>query len=378
MTDPAPAVDSRQTAALHHRAPADGALPAVTPLYQASAFLTGSPYFYSRKDNPNVSEFEGAVAALEGCRHAVAVSTGMAALQQAIDLLRPGDGLVFNRDIYGCSHRLFHRAAESRGLAVTALDLTDARDRARIPATTRLVVFETPTNPFLKTVPIGDVVRATRTAAPGALVAVDSTWATPWFQNPLAHGADLVLHSATKFLGGHSDVMGGVVCADDDDLARRVRDNRFYSGAVLDPHSAWLLCRSLKTFALRMREHERVTHRLAAFLAARPEVARVHTPDIDGVQLRGYGGIVFIALRADLAGRYADFAARLRLFDRGTAMACVTSMVAQPYTGSHASMTAEEKSAIGLDHGLVRLCFGFEDPADLERDLAHAFAGLAG
>ncbi len=378
MADPDPlAGTSPLTRSLHARVPHDGALPVVTPLYQASAFQTGSPYFYTRKDNPNIAEFEGIVAGLEGCRHGIAVTTGMTAIHQVLDLLRAGDGLVFNRDIYGCSHRLFQRFAEARGVRVSALDLSVPEQLARIPAGTRLVIFETPTNPFLKTIDIAAVAKAARAADPRALVVVDNTWATPLFQNPLAHGADLVVHSATKYFGGHSDVMGGIICCDRDDLHGQLRDARFYAGAILDPHSAWLLCRSMKTFGLRMREHERVTARLAAFLGTIPQVARVHLPTIDGHQLRGYGGILFFALAPAVAGRYRDFAAALRLFDTGTGMACVTSMVAQPYNGSHASMTPDEKSAIGLDQGLVRLCFGFEDPADLEADLARAFTAIA-
>jgi cystathionine gamma-lyase / homocysteine desulfhydrase len=239
-----------------------------------------------------------------------------------------------------------------------------------------MVFFETPTNPFLKTVDIQRVSAAARRASPRALVVVDNTWATPLFQHPLEHGADISLHSATKFLAGHADVMGGLVLTNRGDLDDELRQARFYSGAIVDPHSAWLLRRSIQTLPIRMREHERVTGRLQTFLAHRPEVARVCAPRIDGRQLRGYGGIVCFELLGDLADRYAAFAAELRLFDTGTAMACVTSKVAQPYSGSHASMNADEKASMGLGPGLVRLCLGFEDPADLEADLAAAFAAL--
>ena len=366
----------RTTQALRTRVAIDGSLPTAAPIFQTAAFQSGSPFFYSRKDNPNVTEFEQAMAALEGSRHALAVTTGMAALAQVLGFLRPGDALVCHHLMYGCSVRLFHQQVEERQIELRICDLADPSVLATLPGNVRLVIFETPTNPFLRTVSIAAVARAAHAAHPQALVVVDGTWATPMFQQPLRHGADVVVHSATKFLSGHSDVMGGVICSDRDDLAEAVRERRFYHGANLDPHSAWLLCRSLKTFPLRMRAHAATTTRLAAVVAGFAQVERVDLPEIDGTQLTGYGGIIFVQLRQPWHGRYADLVRALTLFDTGTGMAAVTSMVAQPYCGSHASLTPEEKSAIGLNHGLVRLCFGLEDEADLAADLTQAFAGL--
>lgn len=365
------------TRALRVRAVTDGSLPTVTPLFQSAAFRTGSPYFYSRKDNPNVAELEAALAALEGCAHALAVTTGMAALAQVLGVLRPGDVLVCHHLMYGCSLKLFQQQVEERQVQLLVTDLADPAELARLPAATRLVIFETPTNPFLRTVTIAPVAVAAKRANPAALVVVDGTWATPLFQQPLRHGADIVVHSATKFLSGHSDVMGGVICTERDDLAALFRERRFYHGANLDPHSAWLLCRSLKTFPLRMRAHQQTTVRLAALLRGFAPVERVDLPEIDGRQLTGYGGIVFVQLREPWHGRYTELASALTLFDTGTGMAAVTSMVAQPYSGSHASLCDAEKEAIGLNRGLVRLCFGLEDEGDLAADLTRAFAALA-
>lgn len=362
------------TKALRHRVGED-ARPSVTPMYLTSGFEAGSPYFYTRKSNPNVVELEQAVATLEHAAHGLAVTTGMTAISLALDLLEPGDTLCVGRDIYGCSYKLFERVSHRRRLTLHVVDLT-AEDPV-IPAATRMVFLETPTNPFLKTIDIRRVSQAARRANPKALIVVDNTWATPLFQHPLEHGADLSLHSATKFLAGHADVMGGVVLTDRADLDDELRQARFFTGAILDPHSAWLLRRSLQTLPLRMREHERVTAYMQEFLAARPEVAQVFAPRVDGRQLTGYGGILCFELQSDLAAHYPAFAAELRLFDTGTAMACATSKVAQPYTGSHASMNAEEKAAMGLGPGVVRLCLGFEDPVDLEADLTAAFDALA-
>ena len=365
----------RTTEALHTRADDRDARPAVTPVYLTSGFEAGSPYFYSRKDNPNVSELEQATAALEGARFGLAVSTGMAALSVVLDRLEPGDTFCVGRDMYGCSFKLFQRVSARRRLTLHAVDLT--ADEPAIPEGTRLVLFETPTNPFLKTVDIRRVSETARRVRPDAVVVVDNTWASPIHQQPLDHGADISLHSATKFLSGHGDVMGGILLTNREDLHEELSQLRFYGGAVLDPHSAWLIRRSLQTLPIRMREHRAVTERIRTFLSQQGEVARVYWPHVDGHQLQAYGGILCFELQPELAEHYGRFTSALRLFDTGTAMACVTSKVAQPYAGSHASMTDDEKRAMGLGPSVVRLCLGLEDPADLEADLAQAFAVVA-
>ncbi len=360
---------------LHHRVDFDVARPSVTPIFQNSAFEDGSPYFYTRKNNPNVEELEQALAMLEGAKFATAFATGMAALQSVIDLLRPGQILAINRLIYGCSYKFFQRTAERRGFDLCILDLTSAAGIESIPEGTAMVLFETPTNPFLETINIADVARCAKAGNPDALVVVDNTWATPIHQQPLRHGADLSVHSATKYISGHSDVMGGFVLADDDALAVEMNANRFYGGAVLDPHAAWLLRRSLQTLDVRLERQVRTTAEMADFLRELPGVAHVYEPRV-GDQLIDYGGILFILPDAELGDCYAELAGHLRLFGTGTGMACVTSMIARPYTGSHASLEDREKDAMGLSPHLIRLCFGLEHPDDLKRDLADAFAAL--
>lgn len=364
------------TEVLRFRIDDGDARPAVTPLYQASAFEAGSPYFYTRKSNPNIAELEEVVRRLEGTAHAVAVSTGMAAVKTCLDLLRPGDGVVINRLVYGCSFKLFQRVAAQYGLDLHVLDLTTAAGIDALPPATRMVFFETPTNPYLRTVDIAAVVERVRRTSPGAVVVVDNTWASPLFQRPVALGADVSLHSATKYLSGHSDVMGGVLLTNRADLADAFRATRFYGGAVLDPHAAWLLRRSTQTLALRLRHQAEVTAWMRDFLGDLPQVERVYYPDVDGRQLTGYGGILFFQLRRDLTDGYERLASRVRCFGTGTGMACVTSMIAQPYSGSHASMSDDEKAAIGLGRGLVRLCFGLESRDDLAHDLRDALAAL--
>jgi cystathionine gamma-lyase/cystathionine gamma-lyase/homocysteine desulfhydrase len=239
-----------------------------------------------------------------------------------------------------------------------------------------MVVFETPTNPFLKTVDIAAVSAAVKRNNADALVVVDNTWATPLYQHPLKLGADISLYSATKYFSGHSDVMGGILLTNRSDLHEELRSGRFYNGAILDPHSAWLLRRSLQTLRIRMQQHYQTAAEIADFLKTCPQVERVYYPEIDGRQLRGYGALIFFQLREELVASYRQFRDSLRLFGTGTGMACVTSMVAQPYTGSHASMTSEEKAEMGLDEGLVRLSLGLEDPEDLKADLASALSAI--
>lgn len=365
-----------ETLALHHRIDNAATRPLATPIYQNSAFTADSPYFYTRKANPNSVELEGALALLEQARHAISVSTGMAAINLVLQLLRPGQHLVINRLIYGCSYKLFQRHAEHFQIKITMLDLSDPAQLAQMPDDVAMVLFETPTNPFLKSVSIRAVADCAKTKNPKALVVVDNTWASPLFQHPLQHGADISLASATKYLSGHSDVMGGVVLLNDEVLADTLRQNRFYSGAILDPNSAWLLRRSLHTLPLRMREHVRITQQALAFLRTRKEIATIYTPEIDGKQLLDYGGIIFFQLAPQYAAHYTRFRDALEWFDTGTGMACVGSMVAQPWSGSHASLQDNEKIAMGINPGLVRLCFGLEFGLDLCADLAQALDSL--
>lgn len=364
------------TRALHLRVDDAGARPLVTPLYQNSAFEAGSPYFYTRKDNPNVQEFEQVMATLEEARFAVGVSTGMAAISAVLDMLRPGETLVVNRLVYGCSLKLMIQVAEARGVKLVLEDLTDVRALFSLPQDVRMVFFETPTNPFLRTVDIARVSHWVKKSNPRALVVVDNTWATPLNQRPLAHGADISLHSATKYISGHSDVMGGFLLTDREDLHQQLRDHRFYHGAVLDPHSAWLLRRSVQTLGVRMRHHRELTGRMVELLQTRPEITQVFHPVLDA-QLPEYGGILFATLRHDLVEQYPDLVKKLKLFSTGTGMACVTSMIARPYDGSHASLSPEEKQTMGIGRDLIRLCFGLEDFEDLAADLERGLTAIA-
>ena len=361
-----------ETRILQHRIDNEKVYPIITPLYQNSAFSADSLYFYTRKNNPNCEELEQVVADMEGAEYAISTTTGMTAISLILSLLRPKDHVVLNALVYGCSYKLFHRIADQRDLSLTILDLTKPDQIETIPSDVKMVFFETPTNPFLKSVNISSVAQKTKSINRDSLVVVDNTWATPLHQAPLQHGADVSVYSLTKYFSGHSDVMGGMITTNRQDLSEFLRPQRFYTGGILDPHSAWLLRRSMYTFMLRMREHERMIGIMSDFLNGLPQVSKVYLPEIDGNQLTGYGCILFFQLRDDLVDQYHSFAKALRLFDTGTGMACVTSTVAQPYTGSHASMSPEEKEEMGLGKNLVRLCFGMESLKDLQDDILQA------
>ena len=368
--------DNPITRALRHRAETKGAAPAVTPLYQTSAFEAGSEYFYTRNDNPNTREFEQAVAILEDAKYGLAVSTGMMAITLVAGLVDLDKYVLIHTHTYGCTLRHFQRMAAKQRFGLRIADLTQSSGIDALDENCGLVIFETPTNPFLYTIDIKAVAKEMRARCPNALLAVDNTWASPLFQQPIELGADISLHSATKYLSGHSDVMGGVILSNDEQIMSSLREERFYSGAVIDPHGAWLLRRSLQTYPLRMQAHADTARAMVNFLQTRPEIERVYFPDIDERQLTNYGCIVFFQFSPKYSGCYERFRSSLRLFQSGTGMACVTSMVAQPYTGSHASLDDDDKAGMGLDRDLVRLCFGLEDPDDLRADLISAFDAL--
>lgn len=366
-----------ETEALHYRINNAETRPVATPIYQNSAFTADSPYFYTRKSNPNSSELEGALAILEGASHVITTTTGMSAISLVLQLLEPNNHLLINSAIYGCSYKLFKRYCKQFNIKLTVRDLSQSEHWRNMPEDIDMVLFETPTNPFLKTIPIRDIAETLHRRNPQALVVVDNTWATPVFQSPLECCADISLASATKYISGHSDVMGGFIACNDQQLATRLLENRFYTGAILDPHSAWLLRRSLHTLPIRMREHARITQVIHAYLITRKEVETVYFPNIEADQLHDYGGILFFQLAPEHSLQYKRFASALTLFDTGTGMACVSSMVAQPWSGSHASLEDEEKRAMGIDKGLVRLCFGLENETDLINDLTGAFEALS-
>ncbi|UDM15932.1 aminotransferase class I/II-fold pyridoxal phosphate-dependent enzyme [Vogesella sp. XCS3] len=336
---------------------------------------------YSRNTaQPATLALEARLAALEGAEAAVAFSSGMAAISSTLmALLRPGARVVAGKDTYGGSHYLFQHTLPHWGVQVTLCDTTDADAFAAAMAQgCDLLYLESPTNPMLKVQDIRRLAAAGHAA--GALVVIDNTFATPVNQQPLALGADLVLHSATKFLGGHADAMGGIACGSRE-LTDKLRHYREIHGACLDPMSAFLILRGIKTLALRMRQHNANALALAQWLQAHPAVARVNYPGLPDLpqhalaasQMQGFGGV----LSFELAGGFAAVQAmlpRCQLLIRAATLGSVDTLLGIPSTTSHVECSQAERVALGIPGGLVRCSVGIEDVRDLIADLALALA----
>ena len=348
--------------------------------WQAVALGQRPGYIYSRNTNPTVHAFEEKVRILEGGAASTSFATGMAAISNTLfALLRPGDRVVSVRDTYGGTNRIFLEFLPRIGIRVDLRETTDHGSiEAAIAEGTRLVYLETPTNPTLKVLDIERLAAAGHAA--GAIVVVDNTFATPINQSPLALGADLVLHSATKFLGGHADALGGVIVGDPA-LVAEAFHFREITGATLDPMAAYLLIRGMKTLSLRIRQQNASALRIARWLEAQPGVEVVNYPgleshphhDIAARQMRGYGGVLSFGLAGgfDAVKRVLP---HLRLAHRAANLGAVETIAGPPATTSHVECSAEERAAMGIPEGLIRYSVGIEDPDDLIADLSQALA----
>ena len=363
--------------------PATGAI--MPPVYMTSTYVQSSPgvnqgFDYSRTINPTRVALERNLAALERGRHGLAFSSGMAAGNTVLQLLRSGDHVVACNDLYGGSYRIMRQVFEPFGLSFSFVDTTDLDTvRAAVRPNTRLLWVETPSNPLLRVTDIAACAEIARGA--GALSVVDNTFATPYLQQPLGLGADIVLHSTTKYLGGHSDVVGGALIVNDDGLHERLRFLQNAVGAVPGPMDCFLVLRGTKTLHLRMERHCANAGRIAEWLAARDDVDRVYYPGLEshpqhalaGRQMRHAGGMVSFDAKGGLPGS-RRVAERVRLFALAESLGGVESLLDHPAIMTHASIPAEERAAAGLSDGLLRLSVGVEDCDDLIADLDQALA----
>jgi cystathionine gamma-synthase len=335
-------------------------------------------HIYSRNTNPTVQAFEEKVRILEGAQAATSFATGMAAVSNTLfALLQPGDRLVSVKDTYGGTNKVFLDFLPRIGVEV---DLRDTSDHELIEAAIaqgcRVVYLETPTNPTLKVMDIARLATAAHDL--GAVVIADNTFATPINQNPLALGADLVLHSATKFLGGHADALGGVLVGDPE-LVAAAFHYREITGATLDPMAAYLLVRGMKTLALRIRQQNANALRIAGWLLEHPAVAAVYYPglethphhDVAARQMRGYGGVLSFMLGGGFEA-VKRVLPRLALAHRAANLGAVETIAGPPATTSHVECSAEEREAMGIPEGLIRYSVGIEDADDLIADLGRA------
>lgn len=373
-----------ETRAIHTGQAADAATGAtIVPVYQTVTFTQEEVgkhkgYEYSRTSNPTRVALEKCLASLEGGGFGFAYGSGMAAIHGAMQLLSAGDHVVVADDLYGGSYRLFSNVMPRYGVRFSYVDATrlDEVDKAFEPET-KMLWIESPTNPLLRLIDVAACAEIARRH--GARLVVDNTFATPFLQNPLALGAHVVVHSTTKYIGGHSDVIGGAIVLDDEEDARTLQFTRNATGGIPGPWDAWLTLRGAKTLALRMRQHEANAARVAAFLSERPEVARVHYPGLPGhpghalakKQMRGFGGMVTLDLRGGEPAALA-FCAATELFALGESLGGVESLIGYPWSMSHAAFPPEEKRAKGITEGTVRLSVGIEHADDLCADLAQA------
>lgn len=374
-----------ETLAIHAgEVPQDETGSVTTPIYPSSTFRVKYPgdesgYVYSRWSNPTRLALEKALASLEEGRHAYAFASGLAAIDGVLNLLHAGDHIVAVSDLYGGSHRLFDNLMQTNyRLEFTYVDGRDPSDFAgAVRDNTRLFWMETPTNPLLHMVDIAAVSKIARQH--NILMAVDNTFATPYIQKPLNLGADVVHHSASKYLSGHCDVIGGALVVRDDELAEKLRFNQYAVGAILSPFESWLILRGLKTLHLRMERHSFNAMKIVEYLKTIDLVDKIYYPGRDGAALPNRmklpGGMVSFELNADLE-TVKTFVQSTRLIVLAESLGGVESLINHPASMTHSSIPKEEREAHGISDQLIRLSVGVEHIDDLVTDLGCAFNAI--
>lgn len=364
--------------------PATGAI--IVPIYQTSTFVQeelgkNKGYEYARTSNPTRAALERNLAALEGGQFGFAFSSGMAAIHAVMGLLKSGDHTVAGRNVYGGTFRLFERVLKDLGLTFSYADGREPVELEKaVRPNTRLLYVETPTNPLME---ITDLTAAAALAHErGILLAVDNTFMSPYFQRPLALGADLVIHSTTKYLNGHSDGVGGAVIANDERLAERLRFLQNAAGAILGPFDSWLVLRGVKTLAVRMRQHEANGLAVAHYLEKHAKVKKVFYPglqshpqhDLAKKQMTGFGGM--LAFETGSLENARMVLKSVRLCSLAESLGGVETLISHPASMTHASVPAETRQKLGITDGLVRMSVGIEDVSDLLADLDQALRKL--
>lgn len=377
-----------ETRAIHDGQEPDSVTGAVTvPVYQTSTYQQdgiGRPrgYEYSRTGNPTRHALEQALASLEGGRYGLAFASGVAATTAVFQLLRPGEHIVAGDDLYGGTYRLLEQVYRPWGLETDYADVTNpAAFAASIKPNTRMIWIETPTNPLLKIADIADLATLARNT--NSLLVVDNTFASPYFQRPLELGAHIVVHSTTKYLAGHSDLVGGAVITSREAEYQKIKFYQNAAGAVPGPWDCWLTLRGIKTLSVRMREHERNALHLARLLEKHPKVERIYYPGLEShpqhnlakKQMSGFGGMISF----EIAGGFSAverFVSRLKLFILAESLGGVESLVCYPPKMTHSALSASERKRRGIQDNLIRLSVGIEHISDLEAELMGALGDL--
>ncbi|MDX5320072.1 MAG: cystathionine gamma-synthase [Bacteroidota bacterium] len=373
------------TKALHagvHPDPTTGAI--MTPIYQTSTYVQAAPgdhkgYEYSRTHNPTRTQLQDQLAALENAKYGLCFSTGMGAIDAVCKLFLPGDEIVATNDLYGGTFRIFTKIYEPLGLKFTFVDMTKPEEvEAAITANTKLIWAETPTNPTLKIIDIAALSGIAKKH--NLLLAVDNTFASPYLQNPIDHGADIVMHSITKYIAGHSDVVMGALVVNNDDLKTKLEFIQNASGATPGPMDSFLVLRGIKTLHVRMQRHCENGAKIAHYLKNHPKVAKVFWPgftdhpnhEVAKRQMRDFGGMISFELKEDSVEAAMKFASRTHLFACAESLGGVESLLGHPATMTHASIPKAEREKAGLRDSLIRLSVGIEDVEDLIADLEQA------
>ena len=362
--------------------PAYGAV--MPPIYQTSTYAQSTPgghkgYEYSRTHNPTRNALEKAFASIENGKYGLAFGSGMAAIDAVIKLLSPGDEVISTNDLYGGSYRLFTRVFENYGIKFHFTSMSSPEKvRSLINDNTKLIWVETPTNPMMNIIDIGAM--AELTGGKQILLAVDNTFATPYLQQPLELGADIVMHSATKYLAGHSDVVMGALVVNDNELADRLYFLQNASGAVCGPMDSFLTLRGIKTLHVRMQRHCENARSVALFLEDHPKIAKVYWPglkdhpnhEVANAQMKDYGGMLSFITKGNDYEQAVRIVERLKLFTLAESLGGVESLAGHPASMTHASIPKEEREKSGVVDALIRLSVGIEDSEDLIQDLEQA------
>ncbi len=379
------------TTKLIHSIPVDELTGSISvPIYQTSTFVQDAPginkgYDYARTNNPTRGTLESIIAKLENGSTGIAFGSGLAAIDAVLKLLRSGDEIIAVDDIYGGAFRLFTQVYEKFGINVKYVDATDPENVFQaITRKTKLIWLETPTNPTLKISDIAAIAKIAKSSR--CLLCVDNTFASPALQLPLSLGADIVIHSATKYLGGHSDLIAGVVVTKDPDLGARIKFIQNASGAILGPFDSWLVIRGIETLHLRVKQHCENAQKVAEYLSRHHQVDKVYYPGLEThvnhlvakKQSKGFGGVVSFSLRDDSEQSATRFVTSTKLFQLAESLGGVKSLLCHPAAMTHKSIPADKRKAAGVADSLIRLSVGLEEASDLVADLDHAFQKLRG
>ncbi|MFL0077519.1 cystathionine gamma-synthase [Tenacibaculum maritimum] len=366
--------------------PSTGAI--MPPIFQTSTYAKSDPekhqqYQYSRASNPTRTALENAFAAIENGTHGFAFSSGLSAIDAVLRLLKPGDEVITGDDLYGGTYRIFTKIFQKYGVRFKFVDTSCPKNvSSEISDATKLIWLETPTNPLMKIADISAIVKSVKAINQDILVSVDNTFATPYLQRPLDLGADIVMHSATKYLAGHSDLIMGALVVKNNELAKELHFMQFAAGAIAGPMDAFLALRGIKTLHIRMQRHCENGKAVADFLIQHPKVSKVYYPglkehpsfEIAKKQMNGYGGMVSFELKDNSKEATFTFLKNTKIFTLAESLGGVESLVNHPATMAHASIPKSERLKIGITNSLIRLSVGIEDIEDLLSDLNQALA----